>query len=230
MRSQDRTIRIRSDERVFLCGKTGSGKTFAARHICLPLRRLIVLDPKGRIDPEAGEEGWRLLPWDREARMLLRNGEPIRALVRAPIGPGAEDEWDRAYREVLNAGNATIYIDEVYGVIEGGKPSPYLVALWTRGRELGIGAIGASQRPSWIPMVLMSEAEHYFAFRLSLLDDRRRMAEMMGQEVLVPIPEGDPHGFHYARTEWNRPDYYASLPLRQETRRITSRERAEVAA
>lgn len=223
MTSQTRTIRIRSDERVFLCGKTGSGKTFAARHICAPLRRLVVLDPKARID----EAEWSVAPWDREARMLLRNGEPIRALVRAPIGPGADDEWERAYREVLNAGNVTIYIDEVYGVIETGKPSPYLTALWTRGRELGIGAVAASQRPSWIPRVLMSEAEHYFAFRLSLMDDRRTLAEIMGPEVLDPIL--DEHGFYYSRTEWDAPLYFQSLPLHRETRQV-SRQRAEVAA
>lgn len=221
--SSDREIRIRSDERVFLCGKTGSGKTYAARHVCAALRRLVVLDPKARIDSEE----WSLRPWDREARMLLRNGEPIRTLVRGPIGPGAEEEWDRAYREVLNAGNATIYIDEVYGVIESGRPSPYLTALWTRGRELGIGAYAASQRPSWVPLVLMSEAEHYFAFRLSLMDDRRRMSEFMGSEVMYPFE--DEHGFYYARADWSAPLYLRSLPLVSKARAIT-RDRAPAVA
>jgi hypothetical protein len=198
-------ILLRSNERVFLCGKTGSGKTYAAHKICRKLRRLVVLDPKARIDSEE----WNLRPWDREARTLLANGEPIRTLVRAPIGPGAEEEWDRAYLAVLNAGNATLYIDEVYGVIEG-RPSPYLVAIWTRGRELGIGAYAASQRPAWVPIVMMSEAEHFFIFRLTVGDDRRRVAEFLGPDAMEVIR--DEHGFLYSRAEWDAPAYFPELP------------------
>ena len=207
MPSSPEGITIKSNDRLFLCGKTGSGKTFAARHICATLRRLVVLDPKARID--AAE--WRLKPWDREARMLLRNGEPIRTLIRAPIGPGAEEEWEKAYMAVLNAGNCTIYVDEVYGVVETGKPSPYLTAIWTRGRELGIGAFAASQRPVWVPIVMLSEAEHYFVFRLTVGDDRRRMAEFLGPDAMEVIR--DTHGLLYARAEWDRPIYMKSLPV-----------------
>lgn len=207
---QDRTlIRIRSDSRVFFCGKTGSGKTYAAHRVCRPIKRLIVLDPKATIPAEH----WKLAPWDREARTLLRNGEPIRALIRAPIGPGAEEEWDRAYKAVLEAGNATIYVDEVYGVVETGRPSPYLTAIWTRGRELGIGAFASSQRPAWVPIVMMSEAEHHFVFRLTVGDDRRRMAEFLGPKVMEVIR--DTHGLFYARAEWNEPIYLPALPTEE---------------
>jgi hypothetical protein len=166
-----------------------------------------VLDPKARINADE----WRLRPWDREARMLLQNGEPIRTLIRAPIGPGAEEEWERAYMAVLNAGNCTMYVDEVYGVVETGKPSPYLTAIWTRGRELGIGAYAASQRPVWVPIVMLSEAEHFFMFRLTVGDDRRRMAEFMGPTVMEVI-KTDIHGLFYMKADWDTPTYFKSLP------------------
>jgi len=204
-------ILLRSDDRIFLCGKTGSGKTFAAHKICLALKRLVVLDPKGRIDADE----WNLRPWDRETRTLLANGEAIRTLIRAPIGPGAEETWDRAYLAVLNAGNVTLYIDEVYGVVETARPSPYLTAVWTRGRELGIGAYAASQRPAWVPIVMMSEAEHFFVFRLTVGDDRRRIAEFLGPQAMEVIK--DKHGFLYARAEWDNPVYLASLPTEAKT-------------
>jgi hypothetical protein len=191
---------------VFLTGKTGSGKTYAAHAICHNIRRLVVLDPKARID----EKVWRLRPWDREARTLLQNNEPIRTLVRAPIGPGAEEEWEKAYLAVLNAGNCTVYVDEVYGVVETARPSPYLTAIWTRGREMGIGAYAASQRPAWVPIVMMSEAEHFFVFRLTVGDDRRRMAEFLGPAVMEVIQ--DTHGLFYAKAEWERPVYLSQLP------------------
>lgn len=202
-------IRIRSDDRVFGCGKTGSGKTFAFFHICKPIRRLVVLDPKARIDADE----WRLMPWDREARRLLDTGNEVRTLVRAPIGPGAAERWDEVYKAVLAAGNCTLYVDEVYGVTETTRPSDYLTAIWTRGRELGIGAFSASQRPVWVPIVMLSEASHFFCFRLRVMDDRRRMAEHMGPEVLLEVPREDEHGFYYMRETDHAPVYLPRLPI-----------------
>lgn len=220
-------IRVRSDERVFLCGKTGSGKTYAARVLCAKTQRLIVLDPKARINPgPGGKDPWRLMPWDREARRLLAASDPVRALVRVPVGADLEEAWEPIYEAVLAAGNCTIYIDEVYGVApNANRPSPYLAALWTRGRELGVGAFAASQRPFWVPIVMLSEATHFFNFRLRVMEDRRRMSEHMGPEVLEEVPRGDEHGFFYMRETDYEPVYLPQLP-----RPEASRTRERIAA
>lgn len=213
-----RLIKFRSDERIFTCGKTGSGKTYAMHKICRKLKRLVVLDPKARIDAKE----WNLDPWDRESKMLLQNNEPVRALVRAPIGPGAEETWEQAYKAVLNAGNCTIYVDEVYGVVQHGNAGPWLTAIWTRGRELGIGAYAASQRPVWVPIVMMSEAEHFMVFRLTVGDDRRRVSEFLGPKVMEVIR--DVHGFWYARDVWDAPIYLPELPPEVNGRNGTAKE------
>jgi tRNA uridine 5-carbamoylmethylation protein Kti12 len=198
-------ITVKSNERVLLTGKTGSGKTYAAELLTRPLPRLIVLDPKGTLG------AWGLAPFDREARRLLRNGDPIRARVVVSFNKPSDETWEDAFLAVLNAGDCTLYIDEIYGVVDpGAKPPPLLNAIWTRGRELGIGGWGATQRPVWVPMFVLSEAEHFFCFRLTVEEDRRRMSSFMGDRVMEPIR--DKHGLFYMHAEDDEPMYIAQLP------------------
>jgi energy-coupling factor transporter ATP-binding protein EcfA2 len=191
---------LKSNERVFICGKTGSGKTFLARHLTRNLKRMIVLDGKGTLTD------WDLQPWDRYARDLLKNQDPVRARVLWDIGQDPDEFWSDVMTQCYSAGDCTLYIDEVYAIVPPMTKVPDILwALYTRGRELGIGVWAATQRPKNVPMVCMSEAEHYFSFRLMLEDDRSRMSEFMGPDVQAPI--ADEHGFYYMRPEWDRPRY-----------------------
>ncbi len=198
---KQKKISLRADERIFICGKTGSGKTFLARHLTGRLKRLIVLDGKGTLG------SWGLLEWNRETRRALKSGEEVRTRVLLDTGARSADEfWSEVFETIYGAGNVTIYIDEMYAIVDpGARPLPILTALYTRGRELGIGMWTATQRPTWIPLVCISEAEHIFLFRLNLDEDRRRMSAFMSDAVMQPIR--DPHGFYYMRAEWENPSY-----------------------
>jgi hypothetical protein len=55
----------------------------------------------------------------------------------------------------------------------------------------------------------MSEAEHYFCFRLTLEEDRKRLAAFIGPEVLNTIR--DKHGFYYMSAEGDSPLYVRAL-------------------
>jgi hypothetical protein len=199
-------ILLRSNERIFLCGKTGSGKTYGAKYMLRPFPRLIVLDVKDQL------QDWGLVPYDKEARRLLKAGYGIQARVVVPVGKDPAETWDKVFLDVLEAGNCHIYIDEMYGVVPpGSKVSPLLWAIYTRGRSMGIGASSASQRPTWVPLFALSESEHFFVFRLSLADDRKRMSAFMGPEVLATIK--DPHGVYYSYAAWDAPLYMPRLPL-----------------
>lgn len=195
---------IKSSDRVFIAGKTGSGKTFLARHLTKRLPRLVVLDGKGSLSD------WNLDPWGSEARRVLLAGDPIKVRVTAPLKGDIKDFWEKVLGFCYYAGDLTIYIDEVYAITPpNASPGPHLNACFTRGREFGVGVWASSQRPVWIPLIAMSEAEHYFCFRLNLSDDRKRMAAFMGTDVNNPI--NDPHGFYYSRAEWNEPIYKKQL-------------------
>lgn len=191
---------INSDERLLITGKTGSGKTFLARYLTKGLRRLVVLDGKGTLTD------WGLD--DFGSRGLRQDVFRLRAIP--PIGRDPLEYWDGVLTDCFKAGNLTVYIDELYAVNPpGNKILPGLWALYTRGREFGIGVWSSTQRPTWIPLVALSEAEHFVMFRLSLMEDRQRLAAFMSADVLTPIK--DIHGFFYMFAQWEEPVYYRQL-------------------
>ncbi len=198
-----KSVKIKSNERVFLAGKTGSGKTYLARHLLKAYKRLVVIDSKGTLTD------WGLDPWDRETKRRLKRGEDVRARVTFDIVQGLEDEWNSLFAFLFEEVkfNFTLYIDETYGVVDfGTRAPPGLVALYTRGREFGIGVWAATQRPLGVPLVQKSEAEHVFMFRLILRGDRMHMGEFMGEEVTEGVIP-DEHGFYYKKVDWFDPVY-----------------------
>lgn len=184
-------LRFRTDERVTLVGKTGSGKTTFARCALRGVSRLLVLDPKGTCTwvPEI----------DRYALRALRKGRSFQARVHALT----EAEWDEWMWMAFEAGDLVVYIDEVYGVVPPGRRSVALNALLTRGREFGIGVWSATQRPAWCPLVVLSEAEWLVVFRLQLKEDRKRVASIMGEDVEKIKLTG--HEFLLYNAEWEKP-------------------------
>lgn len=206
-------IKIEANNRTALVGATGTGKTYMARYLLARVPRLVALDPKGTLKNQ-----WGLTEWNRSSRRALARGEPLR--VRATAEPGDNDFYESVLGDAYDAGNVIIYIDEVYGVAPvGSRPGPMLSAVYTRGREFGIGVVAATQRPTWVPLFIFSEADNYIMFRLKLQNDRRRMAEFMGPDVLSDVRS--PHGFWIYQNNWiseNKPPrYYDRLVVRQLT-------------
>lgn len=199
-------LSIRLDSRFAFVGKTGSGKTTLAGYLLQPAKRLVVFDPKGTLYGR-----WRLVDADARKLRLLRRGDD----VRLRIGP--ESEYSDALELVLEAGMRkplTVYVDETYGLLRNGRAPDGLIALATRGREHGIGLWIATQRPSWIPLHLLSEAEWFAQFRLQLTEDRKRMASLIGSEALQPI-QG--HDFLLYHIEWEHPRLVRVRLPRKET-------------
>lgn len=199
-------IVIKTNERVCIAGKTGSGKTYLARYLTRRLSRLVVIDSKGSLGD------WNLDPWSGKTEADLRSGRKVRARVLDDLRREPEEQYADLASIILRSGSVTVYIDELYAVVPpGSRPPPPLNALWTRGREYGIGVWASTQRPVWVPLVALSEAEHFFMFRLTLNDDRRRMAEFMTEEVLSPF--SDLHGFWYMAAAQDAPVFLPQLEV-----------------
>lgn len=199
-------VSIKPSDRVTFVGKTGSGKTYAARILTKNLRRLVVFDPKGTLRGK-----WDLKEWTKRTAKDLRDGKDVRVRIPAPI----DGNWEQYFQACYEAQDVTVYIDEVYGVLDkGNRASPYFTALYTRGRELNIGVWACTQRPAWMPLFVLSEAEWIFLFRLQLDADRKRMSEIMGDSVRHVTLTG--HEFYLYNQSWDSPVKYPRITSRRD--------------
>lgn len=179
----DSNLSIRADDRVTLVGKTGSGKSYFARYLLYRVKRLIVCDPKGEMD----NKEWNLVDETPAGWRALARGKPYRMRIKPPR---SVDEWDIYFERILQLRRLTLYVDELYGV--GPLSSDGLQGLYTRGRELGLSVWSSTQRPTWIPRFALSEAGWLFVFKLTLEDDRERIADIIGPEGMTEL---DGHEF-----------------------------------
>lgn len=187
-------------------GQTGSGKSTLAAPLIADKPHLLIIDPKRQFEP-AQEEYSTIhrpedLPGARESVILYR--------------PTPDDDelesYDRVLRWVYNRKNTFLYIDELLSLVGGPHTYPrYLKILYSQGRALNIGILGATQRPSGVPLFCISESQYFYMFHLSLKRDRQRMAEFMGERV-----EGDLQD-RYSFWYYNQ---YARSPARELKLRI----------
>lgn len=207
---------IRPDERVFIAGQTGSGKSTLSGALVAFISRLVAIDPKG--DLPAGK--WRLDPWTKRNLKDLEDGDPAR-LHYIP-DPDSETDWDALYRYLFYTEDLTLYIDELNMALPRRWRSEHtgLHMIYQQGRSRNIRTIGVTQFPSYIPLIAYDQSQWFFCFRILNGDHRARMAEIMGKEIDKGKPAEiwpDKHGFWVYHISWTAPRYYPSFeaPRRQ---------------
>jgi hypothetical protein len=105
------------------------------------------------------------------------------------------DELNKEYYEVFFKWiyfrrNTIVLIDELMSFTTPTYCPEYLKGIYTRGRELNVTAWACTQRPKNIPLICMSEATHFFIFRLNIEDDRKRLVEVAGcKEFMELLPK-----------------------------------------
>jgi DNA helicase HerA-like ATPase len=200
VKNKSNKVVIKSSERVFIAGKTGSGKTTLAKLFLMNEPRLVVVDSKNSL------QNWELDEYHPNMLKDIAKKDVFR--VRVVEDAQALELLQASYA----AGNLIVYIDEVTAIIPPNRqPQKVFIDLWQRGRARNISAWSVSQRPKSVPLTFMSEAEHYFMFRLNLEDDRKRMSEFMGKRVMDnPI---DKYGFYYYNVSEGSTRYVAGISL-----------------
>lgn len=171
---------------------------------------VIVFDGKSEYEPTRNLEGWEyaeLLPkhWEREisrekkphlTRLIVRMFDDWYPEPRRNFPP-LVDMCNRIWQYCADEERrCVLYIDEYQTVCDEHRTSGAMHRLVTMGRVRDIGVWGGSQRPSLIPRVFVSEADHLFNFFLRDQADRDRAAEIVGDEARNPPGPGE-HDFWY---------------------------------
>jgi len=173
-----RELRVGKNDRAAVIGATGSGKTFLARYLIEDIEKPYSVVYDAKISDSISE--WKNHRFIDDFAELAEAQE--RRIIYRPnyieaVDAVAQDEF---FEWVYLRKNTRLFVDEAYAITGGTNPSFHFQACLTRGRERGISTIIATQRPSRIPLITLSEAEHFYIFRLQLLKDRQRVEELTG--------------------------------------------------
>jgi hypothetical protein len=188
-------IKLGKNDRGILIGATGCGKTTLARFLIEDTEKpySVVYDAKAS---DAIGEWAGLPPYENPGKALrptmalytdldeLPYAEERRIVYRPPYTEERDPvKQDKFFEWVYWHYRRRLYVDEAYALLGGSNPSFHLQACITRGRERGISTLIATQRPKRIPLITMSEAEHYYIFRTQMPEDKVRIFELTGISI-----------------------------------------------
>lgn len=164
-----------------MLGHTGSGKTQAGVWVlsCADIEYMpwIIIDYKGdpliNSIPFAQEIGFGSLP--------TRPG--VHILHATPKRDDAAME-DYLWR-IWGQGNTGVFVDEAYTMPD----KDAYATLCIQGRAKHIPMINCSQRPSWIPKQVFTEADFHYSFYLNDKSDQKRVNEFAPIDYTRELPE-----------------------------------------
>jgi energy-coupling factor transporter ATP-binding protein EcfA2 len=181
---------IRGSQRVFIVGKTRSGKSTMARYLLKEVvkagGRVFIIDPK---------KDWMGRPPHRVTYGVLTS--EFRGSVDNPIKIDHFDpsirvsiyepsEWDTKLdaiiKKAIEIGYTTIYIDEIKQLVPNTFAPKQLMIAYTQGASAGVGVWGGVQRPKGIPEVMKDQAEVWIIFRVKKMEDRKDISTYVVEE------------------------------------------------
>ena len=186
---------IKQGEHVFIAGRTGCGKSELAQIYLSGKENVICLDTKGT-------ENWLRIP---DVAIFER----LEDLMNFGIGKAIyRPRWEELNAEYYNSffewiykrGNTDVWVDEITSICPNANTIPdFYKGCLTRGRTLGISIWSLTQRPKDIPLVVMSEAKHFYIFDLNMESDRKRIMEIVSAPELKLLPSKvfEPFAFWY---------------------------------
>jgi len=177
-------IKLGQNDRGVLIGKTGCGKTTLAKFLVEDYIKpySVTWNPKGSDN---------VFRWNQKHVSTLQElydaaDDDEHRIIYTPHPLVAEDEktQEEFFYWIYENKNRRIYIDEATSICYSANKVPrFLLAILNRGRERGISSLTATQRPSGVPMNILSESENYYVFKTLLPQDKQRVELITGISV-----------------------------------------------
>lgn len=188
-------IQIKSNERVFVTGKTGCGKSVLVKKLLLPqMHSYVIYDHKHEIELAEAEKFFRLADFKEKPNR--------REIIYRPM-VADDNEFNNLCRQIYSRGRNVLVLDEVADHTTASKITKYHDLIMRLGRSRGVGIVNCTQRPIGVHNNILSQSEHFFIFALPLEGDRKKLAGFCGPKVLEKLP-GD-YYFWYYHTSMNEP-------------------------
>lgn len=204
-----RTPDITFNQRFAGIGKTRSGKTTAA----IILASILVPWNHRKSKPNDLQVWWTDTKNDpRDTQQLYKWGFSDDPKTKSNYRlfhierEGKKRQWEMAQHLFNMAYNNTgilLVVDEYRQVVPNTvSPGDDLLDVFTRGGGLGIGIIGLTQEPVYVPRQLLSQSTHQFFFDLSYPNDIKRAREFY-EPYQRPLIRGDKHGFYHVTVDYD---------------------------
>ena len=166
---------IKSNERVFICGKTRSGKTYFARSLIRGFKKYIIYDP----DLEYSEIGFVVHNLSDFKRAVSEKSK----IVYQPKSYGQEEFIEVCRFIFENLTNVLFAVDEIADLAPNNAiPQEYALII-RRGGKRGIGSIAITQRIAECHKTPIAQAEHIISFYQFLENDVKRLKDHIGEEA-----------------------------------------------
>lgn len=186
-------INIRSNDRLFITGKTSSGKSVWITHQLPKVQRFVFYDPKHE--------------HDRLAATMVNTLEDLRLALkthsRISFRPYFIDDemFNSLCQMIWQHGNTLFVIDETAFHVDSFKIQPYHSLLQRLGRKRGIGVWNCTQRPRTAHNTLLSETDHVISYKLMLETDRKKLADSFDPLFLTCNSLPDYNYIYYSTRE-----------------------------
>ena len=171
-------------KRIYICGKTGTGKTtYAVTKILSECKKhILVFDLKRDDDliplilkTFKNDVMYKTDNIDK----AIKNLSNYRIVIYQPRFKNDSDFYannDRALFSVFNrVRNCCIYIDEAMLLKDGVG----LQSLYTQGRSLKLDVVACTQRPFVTPTVTKSQSEFFYIFKIVMNNDLKELSKMI---------------------------------------------------
>jgi hypothetical protein len=162
-------LNLQNDMRVGCLGFTGSGKTYFMEKMLEDQPRVIVVDPKHRVN----FPGYHLT-YNPAAALL----EP--KTIFRPKGVIPNVFWEDCKETLNEADGGIVYIDELAVITTPNTIPPGLRDLFNTGRELGVGVWYSAQAASEIPNTALRGSNVLILFVNVGSSDRDKIIKIAG--------------------------------------------------
>lgn len=190
-----------SDRNFTIVGPTRCGKSVLARQLLYRNPQVVVVNPKHDWKTRKGDYLATNLSELEKSLDKMADNDYRHVVYNVPtehLQRNNSHELDKVAEMVYYRENTILYYDELYfvaGPSDFEIRSPWFFRSIIAGNGKGVGVWGCVQRPTWIPLAVLSETTMRATFNLRKRTDRSRMEELLGEEIPWGVLKANRHSF-----------------------------------